>query len=339
MTETTPMSMDEEGGPNRRRIHLREITGAGELPLETVGQDLRAARLRRGDDLASVSKSLKIRKDHLEALEEDRLDSLPGKTYAIGFIRSYSQYLGLDPAAYVERFKQEISGRTDEHALPPPPIVHDEEPRRLPQGWRMIGLVVVLLLGYGAWHLFTTERESSQNTPPPPSEAPKAAAAKPTPEASPSPAIDATGAARGGATPSPAASVPAPTSPLQPSATPSPASGGPAVGPTGGPATGGTVSGQQNRNPHVVLRARSATHITVRGSDGTLYINRDLAAGDSYQVRNMTGLTLSTSNAGAVEIDLDGQAMGNAGADQQPADNLSLDPQGVSDHFSSRRPG
>ena len=74
------MSMDEESGPGRRRIHLREITGAGELPLETVGQDLRAARLRRGDDLASVSKALKIRKDHLEALEEDNFAGLPGRT-------------------------------------------------------------------------------------------------------------------------------------------------------------------------------------------------------------------------------------------------------------------
>src|ERR1700743_3569423 len=102
MSELTQMSMDEEGGPGRGRIHLREITGDGELPLETVGQDLRAARLRRGDDLATVSKALKIRKDHLEALEEDRLDSLPGKTYAVGFVRTYAEYLGLDQAACVE---------------------------------------------------------------------------------------------------------------------------------------------------------------------------------------------------------------------------------------------
>ena len=41
--------------------------------------------------------------------------SLPGKTYAIGFVRSYAGYLGLDATATVERFKQEISGRHDEH--------------------------------------------------------------------------------------------------------------------------------------------------------------------------------------------------------------------------------
>ncbi len=85
-----------EKAAGRRRIHLREISGDSETPLETVGQDLRAARLRRGDDLATVSRALKIRKDHLEAVEEDRLENLPGKTYAIGFVRSYAGYLGLD---------------------------------------------------------------------------------------------------------------------------------------------------------------------------------------------------------------------------------------------------
>src|ERR1700735_3250358 len=118
MTKVTHLSLDEDGGLGRRRIHLREISGDSEIPLETVGQDLRAARLRRGDDLATVSRSLKIRKDHLEAVEEDDLEALPGRTYAIGFVRSYATYLGLDTTATVERFKQEISGRLDEDPTP-----------------------------------------------------------------------------------------------------------------------------------------------------------------------------------------------------------------------------
>ena len=143
--------------PGRRRIHLREISGDSESPLETVGQDLRAARLRRGDEIAQVSRALKIRKDHLEALENDRLEDLPGKTYAIGFVRSYARHLGLDSAQYVERFKQDISGRADEQSREPAPI-HQEEGRRLPQGWRIIAGVVVVLLGYGVWHLLSLGR-------------------------------------------------------------------------------------------------------------------------------------------------------------------------------------
>src|SRR6202012_3402157 len=97
MTKVTHLTLEEGGGGlNRRRIHLREISGEADSPLETVGQDLRAARQRRGDALATVSRSLKIRKDHLEALEEDRFEALPGRTYAVGFIRAYADYLGLD---------------------------------------------------------------------------------------------------------------------------------------------------------------------------------------------------------------------------------------------------
>src|SRR3982750_2203516 len=156
MTKITQMSVENNGGDsdgqNRRRIHLREISGDNEGPLETVGSDLRAARLRRGDEIAQVSRALKIRKDHLEALESDRLEDLPGKTYAIGFVRSYARHLGLDSAQYVERFKQDISGRADEQVREPAPI-HQDEGLRLPQGWRIIAGVVVLVLGWGIWHL------------------------------------------------------------------------------------------------------------------------------------------------------------------------------------------
>src|SRR5579864_1335796 len=118
MTKLTQLSLDGEGG--RRRLHLREISGDSESPLETVGQDLRAARLRRGEDLATVSRALKIRKNHLEAVEEDDLTRLPGKTYAIGFVRSYAGYLGLEATQMVERFKLEISGRPDIHSAAAP---------------------------------------------------------------------------------------------------------------------------------------------------------------------------------------------------------------------------
>ena len=68
------------------------------------------------------------------------------------------------------------------------------------------------------------------------------------------------------------------------------------------------------------------TRITVRGPDGQILLNRDLKAGDSYQVPNMPGLTLATSDAGAVEVDLDGIALGRAGQPQQVLGRVSLDP-------------
>ncbi len=354
MTKLAQMTLENDGvgdkdGASRRRIHLREISGDSESPLETVGQDLRAARLRRGDEIASVSRALKIRKDHLEALENDRLDDLPGKTYAIGFVRSYARHLGLDSAQFVERYKQDISGRADEQVREPAPI-HQDEGRRLPQGWRIIAGVVVLLLGYGVWHLMSSGGDTGQAVPPAPViNPPKVVAPKPpTPvvvppqAATPSPATDTINAATAPASNQPVATPPpaagaktpatqsAPINTASPTAAPTSTKPSPAVP---GPSTGQHY-GAQNANPRVVLRARGDTRITVRNADGSFLLNRDLKAGDSYQVPNTPGVTLATSNAGAVELDLDGSTLGRAGAPSQVLGRVSLDPQSLNDRFN-----
>ena len=342
MTKVTPLNADEKSG--RRRIHLREISGDSDVPADTVGQELRAGRLRRGDDLATVSRDLKIRKDHLEAVEEDRLENLPGRTYAIGFVRSYAGYLGLDATEMVERYKQEISGRHDDHMQTVAPIPDDQ--RRLPQGWRFVAGIVVLAVGYGAWHLLSAG-SAPQAVPPPPSLAPPkpaAVAPQPAPPATsdqtavPSPAIDNSAAAE------PAPTAPATADNASPSATPSPAQTNSALAgqvpaapaeasAAAADAAGATVYGKNNLNPRVVLKAKGDTHITVRAANGTVYINRNLKAGDTYQLPNATGLMLSTTNAGAVEMDLDGQAIGVAGSVDQSAENIPLDPQAIVDRF------
>lgn len=339
----------DESGLNRRRIHLREISGDSESPLQTVGQDLRAARLRRGDEIAQVSRALKIRKDHLEALEEDRLEDLPGKTYAIGFVRSYARHLGLDANEYVERFKRDISGRAEDKVHEPAPI-HQDDGRRLPQGWRIITGLVVILIGWGAWHLFSTGTSSNQPVPPAPVlNPPKPPAPKPAPApvqeaATPSPAANAPDAAASQepvATPPPAAGAKTPATSLPPanaastaSPTAAPASNAavPAVPASNG---AGTVYGSLNQNPRVILRARGDVRVTVKNAEGQMILNRDLKSGDSYQVPNSPGVTMATNNAGAVEMDLDGIALGRAGAPQQILGKVSLDPQSLSDRFNN----
>ncbi|MGZ5923033.1 MAG: RodZ domain-containing protein [Rhizomicrobium sp.] len=331
MTKVTRLTLDESGQMKSRRIHLREISGDSDMPLETVGQDLRAARLRRGDDLATVSKVLKIRKDHLEALEEDRLDALPGRTYAVGFVRSYADYLGLDTAQCVERYKAEIAGRSDSNGTPQVTVIDEDEHRRLPQGWKIIATVGVLLMLYGIYYLISSASSmfSQPATPPPPSQmAPKPVAAHVTPHpvALPPPAPAMT------APPSTAAAAPSAQQPPAAAPTATPATTAPAPE---APLPAGTVYGQQNHNARVVLRIHVATRILVQGPDGIVYMNRTLNPGDTYQVPNKVGVTLTTTNAGAVEFDLDGQSMGYAGQGAAVAEAISLDPQSIVDRSNS----
>jgi cytoskeleton protein RodZ len=357
MTKVTRLTLDDEGGLDRRRIHLREISGDLDTPLDAVGQDLRAARLRRGDDLAAVSKVLKIRKDHLEALEEDRIDALPGRTYAVGFVRSYADYLGLDAVQCVERFKAEIAGRTDE-ATPQITVIDEDEDRRMPQGWKIMAVFVLALVVYGAYQLAASVNhmlsEPAVGLPPSSMTQRPVVVVKKTPpvqvtvvQADTPPAAVGTSVPAVGTSPSPNTAAPngvVASTALQ--ANPQQASGGipqqassepSALPPT--PLPQGQTYGDQNKTSRVLLRMRTAAKILVQGPDGRVFMNRTLKAGDSYRVPNMVGLTLTTSNAGAVELDLDGLLMGVAGKNQETAEALSLDPQSIMDRYNGNHGG
>ena len=70
-----------------------------------LGALLRAARLRQGKDLRQIASVLRIRYDYLQSMENGRFDELPGAIYSTGFIKAYSEYLGLDGKEIVFRLK------------------------------------------------------------------------------------------------------------------------------------------------------------------------------------------------------------------------------------------
>ncbi len=119
-----------------------------------VGPLLRASRQRVGEDLGDVAAILRIRFPYLEAIEEGRFADLPGQTYAVGFVRTYAEHLGLDGEEVVRRFKSELAvgnARADLHF--PTPMVET----RVPGGAIVFVGLVAAVLAYGAWYLSTTE--------------------------------------------------------------------------------------------------------------------------------------------------------------------------------------
>jgi len=168
MAKVTRLSLDSSGGLERRNLHLREISDNADAPLETVGLDLRNARQRKGEDLAQISRVLKIRKDYLDALEESNFDAIPGRAYTIGFVRTYAQYLGLDAKRCVERVKVEIAGRGEVKDG----VVQVTSPRerKLPQGGIVFAILLVLAVIYGIYYLIAgANRVISQPVTPVPS--------------------------------------------------------------------------------------------------------------------------------------------------------------------------
>tara|TARA_Y100001934_G_C12378833_1_gene790999 strand:- start:1624 stop:2781 length:1158 start_codon:yes stop_codon:yes gene_type:complete len=150
MTERTSQEAHDSQSrpPRQRQLHLREVTTeAGNY--DGLGADLKAVRVRNGLDLSEVSDELRIRRVHLHAIEEGLFNDLPAPVYAIGFVRSYADYLGLDGEVAAEAFKQEASGLGGETKLVfPSPILES----RVPTGWLIALSLVLAGLIYAGWY-------------------------------------------------------------------------------------------------------------------------------------------------------------------------------------------
>lgn len=71
-----------------------------------IGPALKKARLQRGVSLEEVEQATKIRIRYLEALEREEYDALPAAVYVQGFLKTYANYLGLDGEAISQEFKR-----------------------------------------------------------------------------------------------------------------------------------------------------------------------------------------------------------------------------------------
>jgi len=117
-----------------------------------LGRVLKRARVSQGYEIPDVARTLRIRPEYLEALEEGDHARLPGRVYAIGFVRTYATFLGLDSAVAIERFKSEA---TLAHAQLQPPTPPPEG--RVPGGALLFVSLVSAVLLYGGWWVISAE--------------------------------------------------------------------------------------------------------------------------------------------------------------------------------------
>jgi len=127
-----------------------------------VGALLRASRSRLGEDLRHVAQSLRIRLVYLEAIEESRFADLPGSTYAVGFVRAYSEYLGLDGDEVVRRFKEEYAEAEKRPELVFPVPVPE---RSLPTGAILLLSALLALGAYGGWYVIAGDEQDAELVP------------------------------------------------------------------------------------------------------------------------------------------------------------------------------
>ena len=117
-----------------------------DLKNKSVGSLLRQARLAQKGKLPEISENLRVSHEHLKALEGDDVNGLPGLAYAVGFIRSYADHLGLDAEVLIAQYKSQTSGMSSGLDFP-----ITEEDYELPSFILVSGLVVVSTIAYLFW--------------------------------------------------------------------------------------------------------------------------------------------------------------------------------------------
>src|SRR5271170_5695178 len=134
------------------------------------GEELRRERESRGIGLESITDSTKISSRHLNALEQEQFDRLPGGVFNRGIVRGYARVVGLDEDTWVDRFMSayQASGmviqddadwvKFAENVVKQRPTDTDRQTMRL--RWAGVFLLVMLIAGLG-WFVYHFVREKT----------------------------------------------------------------------------------------------------------------------------------------------------------------------------------
>lgn len=87
--------------------------------MSSFGENLRRERELRGVSLRDIAEATKISTRFLEAIEQDRLEVLPGGMFPRSFVRQYARYLGLDADRIVAEFVFQHPPETKPPPSPP----------------------------------------------------------------------------------------------------------------------------------------------------------------------------------------------------------------------------
>jgi len=116
------------------------------MPSDSIGETLREARHNKRATLEDASRATKIKFDILEQLEADEFDRIAAPAYTKGFLKLYSEYLGLDSHTIIEAYLRSQGGlRRQGLHVETEKTIRARKPRELELPLRSVALVVVAL--------------------------------------------------------------------------------------------------------------------------------------------------------------------------------------------------
>ena len=130
--------------------------------MESLGDKLRTIREERGLSYDFVSRETNISSRYLEALEREDFTPFPGEPYALGFLKSYGEYLGINSEELLFLYR---SLKIQEQPIPMKQLLKGPSP--LPKILGVIALVLALLgLVAGAVYVMPRLPERTPEAPP-----------------------------------------------------------------------------------------------------------------------------------------------------------------------------
>ena len=138
--------------------------------MASLGQDLKRERELRGISLKEISSSTKISLRFLQALEEDRLDILPGNFFIKAILRTYAKFIGLEEDYVLNKYYEATLEL--EQSLEPKQIKRKTRPvltKNIKKLIYSLALIIILLLFlFFLYYLFFLKKQTS-----PPTEEPR----------------------------------------------------------------------------------------------------------------------------------------------------------------------
>lgn len=107
--------------------------------------------MRSRIDISEVEVRTKIRAKYLRAMENEEWDMLPGPIYIKSFMRTYSDFLGLDSRMLIDEYRRRYERPSDQEPRPIATLGRERERDRTPRGpvlpsWAVVGLVLVAIV-------------------------------------------------------------------------------------------------------------------------------------------------------------------------------------------------
>jgi cytoskeleton protein RodZ len=340
---------------NRASRQTADVRDPRADQLRRIGWALREARQARGEDLYAVAETLRIKPSYLFALEEGDFSMTPGRAYALGFLRTYADYLGFDGTRVVQLVKEALDGV----APTPELVVPQPQDDRRPHGLLVAASILLLGVLYGSWHIHWRDQSVLERLAavpgeigrlagemiagPPSSPPPRPQVVPPAP--TPSPAVPKLARApspveRAGlealVAPEPEERIELPTpSPGRRDATGAFAAERPApplsrgLSPT--ELLAALDGGRPRVNPEpsegrVVLVARESAWVQIRSASRDYVRTRTLEPGDRLVLPEREDLALWTGNAGGIEVVVEGRSLGVLGESGKVLRDVPLAP-------------